>query len=56
MINDTSESGHRPAWWLWYDGKYLAQRGVTSPTIDRWSFYMKTSGTVDATATAAAAG
>ena len=33
--------GNRAAWWLWYDGMPLSERGVvTNEAIDRWSFYI----------------
>lgn len=36
---------HLSSWWVWYDGEQLQKKGVTDSTTDRWSFYIKTTGT-----------
>ncbi|MBA6348682.1 cadherin repeat domain-containing protein [Colwellia sp. BRX8-9] len=44
-VMETDDStDHRSTWWIWYDGKPLSERGVTSAITDRMSFYLKTEG------------
>ncbi len=44
-VFETEDStDHRSTWWLWYDGKPLSERGITSAKTDRMSFYLKTEG------------
>ncbi|MAZ65533.1 MAG: hypothetical protein CMF25_00280 [Kangiellaceae bacterium] len=44
-VYETPEStDHRTAWWVWYDGQPLSERGVTNDNTDRMSFYLKTEG------------
>ena len=51
-IYDTGASStYQSCWWLWQDGQQLQKRGVTDSSTDRWSFYIKTTGTTTATAT-----
>jgi hypothetical protein len=44
-------AAHLTTWWIWYDGMPLSDRGLTDSTTDRFSFYIKTSGTNTATST-----
>ena len=49
-IYDTgSSTKYQSCWWVWYDGEQLQKRGVTNADTDRWSFYIKTTGTTTAT-------
>lgn len=38
-------SRFQSSWWFWYDGQRLEKRGLTDAATDRWSFYIKTTGT-----------
>ena len=51
MVYDTGNVNRfQSCWWLWYDGEQLSKRGITDSNTDRWSFYIKTTGTTPATA------
>jgi len=44
-VMETADSkDHRSTWWLWYDGKPLSERGITSNKTDRMGFYLRTEG------------
>lgn len=36
---------HLTSWWVWRDAQQLGRRGITDANTDRWSFYIKTTGT-----------
>jgi len=55
-IYDTGVSStYQSCWWIWYDGQQLQKRGVTDADTDRWSFYIKTTGTTTATTSSSGA-
>ena len=39
-----TSSIYQSAWWVWYDGRPLSERSITSAATNRWSFYLKTTG------------
>ena len=34
------DSDNRSTWWVWYDGKPLSERGITTANTNRMSFYL----------------
>ena len=53
-IYDSGNSGtYQSCWWLWYDGMPLSERGVTTSSTDRWSFYAKFHGVSGASSSGA---
>jgi hypothetical protein len=44
VVETEGIANHHVNWWVWYDGKPLSQRNITSDRTNRMSLYVKTTG------------